>query len=115
MGFRRRRLDVQTWNGKRMTDSRIIKKYPNRRLYDTAISSYITLEDVKRLVLEGVAFNDVILRIRERVRLIEFETYVDGVFVTLQRAEDMEGAPPGDGEKVDAEPEATGPLVTSGG
>lgn len=35
-----------------MTEQRIIKKYPNRRLYDTAISSYITLEDVKRLVLE---------------------------------------------------------------
>ena len=37
-----------------MTEQRIIKKYPNRRLYDTAISSYITLEDVKRLVLESV-------------------------------------------------------------
>lgn len=37
-----------------MTEQRIIKKYPNRRLYDTAISSYITLEDVKRLVLEQV-------------------------------------------------------------
>ena len=39
-----------------MSDSRIIKKYPNRRLYDTAISSYITLEDVKRLVLERATF-----------------------------------------------------------
>ena len=36
---------------------RIIKKYPNRRLYDTEISKYITLEDVKNLVLEGVAFS----------------------------------------------------------
>lgn len=35
---------------------RIIKKYPNRRLYDPAISAYITLEDVRRLVLEGVKF-----------------------------------------------------------
>jgi len=35
---------------------RIIKKYPNRRLYDTATSSYITLEDVKKLVLGNVAF-----------------------------------------------------------
>ncbi len=33
---------------------RIIKKYPNRRLYDTEISQYVTLEDVKRLVLSGV-------------------------------------------------------------
>lgn len=35
---------------------RIIKKYPNRRLYDTASSSYITLIDVKRLVLDHVDF-----------------------------------------------------------
>ena len=35
---------------------RILKKYPNRRLYDTQTSSYITLADVKRMVLEGVAF-----------------------------------------------------------
>lgn len=35
---------------------RIIKKYPNRRLYDTEISKYITLEDVQKLVLEGVEF-----------------------------------------------------------
>jgi polyhydroxyalkanoate synthesis repressor PhaR len=30
---------------------RVIKKYPNRRLYDTQTSSYITLHDVKQLVL----------------------------------------------------------------
>ncbi len=30
---------------------RLIKKYPNRRLYDTKTSSYITLSDVKELVL----------------------------------------------------------------
>ncbi len=35
---------------------RNIKKYPNRRLYDTETSSYITLADVKKLVLENVAF-----------------------------------------------------------
>ena len=35
-------------------EKRIIKKYPNRRLYDTATSSYITLSDVKQLVLECV-------------------------------------------------------------
>ncbi|MCL2658717.1 MAG: polyhydroxyalkanoate synthesis repressor PhaR [Betaproteobacteria bacterium] len=32
-------------------ESRLIKKYPNRRLYDTRTSSYITLADVKELVL----------------------------------------------------------------
>src|SRR5215216_2134944 len=36
--------------------SRIIKKYPNRRLYDTETSSYITLADVKKLVLDQVSF-----------------------------------------------------------
>jgi len=35
---------------------RILKKYPNRRLYDTRTSSYITLADVKQMVLEGEAF-----------------------------------------------------------
>src|SRR5678809_34859 len=35
---------------------RVLKKYPNRRLYDTRISSYITLADVKTMVLEGVEF-----------------------------------------------------------
>lgn len=39
-----------------MTDLRIIKKYPNRRLYDTEISSYITLEEVRQLVLEEEEF-----------------------------------------------------------
>ncbi len=40
-----------------MTDeARIIKKYPNRRLYDTGISSYITLEDVRQLVVAGEPF-----------------------------------------------------------
>jgi polyhydroxyalkanoate synthesis repressor PhaR len=38
------------------TEKRVIKKYPNRRLYDTVESKYITLEDVRKLVLEGVPF-----------------------------------------------------------
>ena len=35
---------------------RVIKKYPNRRLYDTAESKYVTLNDVRKLVLEGIGF-----------------------------------------------------------
>jgi polyhydroxyalkanoate synthesis repressor PhaR len=35
---------------------RVLKKYPNRRLYDTQVSSYITLADVKTMVLNGLAF-----------------------------------------------------------
>ena len=38
------------------TTIRLIKKYPNRRLYDTGSSSYITLTDVKRMVLAGEEF-----------------------------------------------------------
>ncbi|MGE0486968.1 MAG: polyhydroxyalkanoate synthesis repressor PhaR [Gammaproteobacteria bacterium] len=37
-------------------NKRIIKKYPNRRLYDTAESKYVTLNDVRKLVLDGVSF-----------------------------------------------------------
>ena len=35
---------------------RILKKYPNRRLYDTRSSSYITLVDVKTMVMAGEEF-----------------------------------------------------------
>ena len=35
---------------------RIIKKYPNRRLYDTETSTYITLSDVRELVMNSVFF-----------------------------------------------------------
>ena len=35
---------------------RLIKKYPNRRLYDTQTSTYITLSDVKQLVLDHELF-----------------------------------------------------------
>jgi polyhydroxyalkanoate synthesis repressor PhaR len=35
---------------------RVLKKYPNRRLYDTQTSSYITLADVKRMVLGAEVF-----------------------------------------------------------
>ena len=35
---------------------RIIKKYPNRRLYDTETSSYITLAEVKTLVMNRESF-----------------------------------------------------------
>ena len=35
---------------------RVIKKYPNRRLYDTATSSYVALTDVKQLVMAHTPF-----------------------------------------------------------
>ena len=39
-----------------MTTARIISKYPNRRLYDTAESCYITLADIRRHVTAGIPF-----------------------------------------------------------
>ena len=35
---------------------RVIKKYPNRRLYDTDTSTYITLSEVKQLVMDSEPF-----------------------------------------------------------
>lgn len=40
-----------------MSTSRVIKKYPNRRLYDTEESRYITLGDIRRLVIDDRAFS----------------------------------------------------------
>lgn len=45
---------------------RIIKKYQNRRLYDTATSSYIILEDIKQIILAG-----------EYVQVIDAKTKAD--------------------------------------
>ena len=42
--------------GPGMTEPRTIKQYPNRRLYDTEESRYITLADIRRLVLEKTDF-----------------------------------------------------------
>lgn len=39
-----------------MPRDRIIKKYPNRRLYDTELSRYITLADVRELVMKCIPF-----------------------------------------------------------
>ena len=39
-----------------MSELRTIKKYPNRRLYDTVESRYITLSDIRRLVIDRIDF-----------------------------------------------------------
>ena len=39
-----------------MSELRTIKKYPNRRLYDTVESRYITLSDIRKLVIERIDF-----------------------------------------------------------
>ncbi len=37
--------------------SRIIRKYPNRRLYDPTLSAYVTLGDLRKLILSGETFS----------------------------------------------------------
>jgi polyhydroxyalkanoate synthesis repressor PhaR len=39
-----------------MPSPRIIKKYPNRRLYDSELSRYVTLIDIRQLVMQGIDF-----------------------------------------------------------
>lgn len=68
-----------------MSEPRVIKKYPNRRLYDTAISSYITLEDVKQLVLERTDFH-----------VIDARTNVDitrGILLQIISEQEEQGTP----------------------
>lgn len=42
-----------------------------------------------RLIQSAVALNDVVMRIKNVVRMIEFETWIDGAFVNIQRADGM--------------------------
>ena len=49
-------LATQSADSKPNEQSRVIKKYPNRRLYDTETSTYITLSDVRQLVLDSAQF-----------------------------------------------------------
>ena len=49
-----------------MSKQRIIKKYPNRRLYDTEISKYVTLNDVRQFVID-----------REAIKVIDAKTKAD--------------------------------------
>ena len=53
---RKKAAPDQAQTGEARPGLRILKKYPNRRLYDTQTSSYITLADVKRMVLDGIDF-----------------------------------------------------------
>lgn len=68
-------------------EKRIIKKYPNRRLYDTATSSYITLVDVKQLILEFAQIKVIDAKTEEDITrtillqiVLEEETGVEPLF-----------------------------------
>jgi polyhydroxyalkanoate synthesis repressor PhaR len=63
----------------------VIKKYPNRRLYDTSTSAYVTLEDVKRLVES-----------RASVRVVDAKTGADltrQTFMQILLEQEAAGAP----------------------
>ena len=51
---RRTRSPASSQDGK--PSARVIRKYPNRRLYDTVESRYVTLADIRRLVVERIDF-----------------------------------------------------------
>jgi polyhydroxyalkanoate synthesis repressor PhaR len=51
---RRNRTPASSQDGK--PAARVIRKYPNRRLYDTVESRYVTLADIRRLVVERIDF-----------------------------------------------------------
>ena len=66
-------------------NQRVIKKYPNRRLYDTATSTYITLAEVKHLVME-----------REPIVVKDAKTGEDltrSIFLQIILEEEAGGAP----------------------
>ncbi|WP_392354428.1 polyhydroxyalkanoate synthesis repressor PhaR [Brevundimonas sp. LF-1] len=48
--------DKKSEGGKTRDGIVVIKKYANRRLYNTATSAYVTLDDLARMVREGVEF-----------------------------------------------------------
>jgi polyhydroxyalkanoate synthesis repressor PhaR len=54
--MRRNIFEDQTLAEEPVDKERLIKKYPNRRLYDTKDSRYITLDDARQMVVEGEDF-----------------------------------------------------------
>ena len=63
--------------------SRLIKKYPNRRLYDTQTSAYITLADVKQLVLDSEDFKVIDAKSTEDLTKKNFDGPVGSLKVLL--------------------------------
>lgn len=70
-------------------DVRIIKKYPNRRIYDTTESKYITLGDVRSMVVQGVEFQVIDTQSKKDITrsillqiIIEQESESDPLFST---------------------------------
>lgn len=70
---------------KKKFETRIIKKYQNRRLYDTATSTYIILDDIKQIIVDG-----------ELVKVIDVKTEKDvtrSVILQIILEEEVNGVP----------------------
>ena len=68
-----------------ISDIRVIKKYQNRRLYDTATSSYITLDKIKQIIIDG-----------EAIKVIDAKTDEDvtrSVLLQIILSEEINGVP----------------------
>ena len=72
-----------------LTATRLIKKYPNRRLYDTQTSAYITLADVKQLVLANEDFKVVFTPLHGVGSMTAMEALVEQGFQVIPVAEQM--------------------------
>ena len=46
---------------------RIIKKYPNRRVYDTHLSRYIKVDDLRDMIIDGIEFKVIDSKTKEDV------------------------------------------------
>ena len=59
----------------------LIKKYANRKLYDTRTSSYVTLDDLSSMVKEGGEFNQLVARVEkvEVENLLPCHNLLDGI------------------------------------
>jgi polyhydroxyalkanoate synthesis repressor PhaR len=70
---------------KKKFETRIIKKYQNRRLYDTATSTYIILDDIKQIIVDG-----------ELVKVIDVKTEKEltrSVLLQIILEEEVNGVP----------------------
>ena len=70
-------------------DVRVIKKYPNRRIYDTQDSKYITINDVRDMVVQGVEFKIIDAKTKKDITrsvllqiIIEQESETNPLFTT---------------------------------
>lgn len=70
---------------RKKNEMRLIKKYQNRRLYDTATSTYIILEDIKQIIVEG-----------DMVQVLDVKTGADvtrSVLLQIILEEEVNGVP----------------------